>query len=122
MLTAKQEAFAQGIIQGLSYADAYRAAYDTKKMSTNAIYVESSKLVDNPKIAQRVAELRKALLNRSLLRVEKRLDWLADLMESDKESTADRLRASDQMNKIQGVYVQKLEGDVTVSRKMEDLL
>jgi len=65
-LTVKQEAFAQGIADGMTQADAYRAAYDAESMSDNAIYVEASKLIDNPNVAQRVKELKDALAERVL--------------------------------------------------------
>ena len=57
-LTAKQEAFCQGIADGLGQADAYRAAYDADNMKENSVYVQASKLMKNPKIAQRIADLR----------------------------------------------------------------
>ena len=60
-LTAKQEAFAQGIADGLDQASAYRAAYDAENMSDPAIYVEASRIMDNPKVALRVKELRQAI-------------------------------------------------------------
>jgi len=58
MLTAKREAFAIALSQGLSQADAYRAAFNSDRMSAAAIYNEGSKLAKNPEIAMRVAELR----------------------------------------------------------------
>ena len=42
-LTAKQEAFAQGIVAGLGQADTYRAAYDCEKMGANSIYPNAGK-------------------------------------------------------------------------------
>lgn len=66
MLTAKQEAFAQGIADGLDQASAYRAAYDVDNMADPAIYVEASRLMDNPKVALRVKELKDALADRVL--------------------------------------------------------
>lgn len=65
-LTAKQEAFAQGIADGLDQASAYRAAYDVENMADPAIYVEASRLMDNPKVALRVKELKDALADRVL--------------------------------------------------------
>lgn len=66
MLTAKQEAFAQAIADGMSQAEAYRTAYDAENMQDSSIYVEASKLIDNPNVAQRVKELKEALANRVL--------------------------------------------------------
>ena len=37
MLTANQEQFAQNIIQGMSQADAYRAAYPNQRMSDKTV-------------------------------------------------------------------------------------
>ena len=65
-LTFKQEAFAQAIADGMTQADAYRTAYDAESMSDNAIYVEASKLIDNPNVTQRVKELKDALAERVL--------------------------------------------------------
>jgi hypothetical protein len=56
-LTAKQEAFAQGLASGLSNADAYRAAYDASKMKDNSIHAEASRLAASPTISARVREI-----------------------------------------------------------------
>lgn len=112
MLTAKQEKFVQCIIEGMSQADAYRSAYSAKKMSDNAIYREASLLVESPKVAQRLNELRAELAKPSIMSAQERLEWLTSIIKSDEETTSDKLKASDQMNKMQGEYVQKIEADV----------
>ena len=65
-LTAKQEAFCQAIADGLGQADAYRTAYDAGDMKENSVYVQASKLMKSPKIAQRVADLRSAVQEKQL--------------------------------------------------------
>lgn len=65
-LTAKQEAFCQGIADGLGQADAYRAAYDAEDMKENSVYVQASKLMKNPKITQRIAELKSQVQEKQL--------------------------------------------------------
>ena len=65
-LTAKQEAFAQGIADGLGQADAYRMAYDAEGMKDESIYPQASKLIKNPKIATRVAELKSQVADKQL--------------------------------------------------------
>lgn len=65
-LTPKQEKFAQCIADGMSQADAYRTAYSAGKMSDGALHVEASKLMDNPKIALRLSELRGKLEKKAL--------------------------------------------------------
>ena len=65
-LTAKQEAFCQGIADGLGQADAYRAAYDADRMKDSTIYPLASKLMKNSKITARIAELREAVQEKQL--------------------------------------------------------
>ena len=112
MLTAKQEAFVHNIIQGMNQADAYRSAYNCKNMTDNSIYVNASKLVSDAKVAQRLKELREQLAKPSIMSAQERLEWLTQLIMSKDESTTDKLRAADIMNKMQGEYVQKVEADV----------
>lgn len=121
MLTPKQEVFVQNIIQGMSQADAYRSAYSCKNMSDNSIYVNASKLVADTKVAQRIKELREQLAKPSIKTAQERLEWLTELIDSDKETTADKLKAVDIMNKMQGEYVQKVEGSLNIA-KLEDLI
>ena len=65
-LTAKQEAFCQGIADGLGQADAYRAAYDAEDMKENSVYVNASKLMKNAKVMQRIAELKSQVQEKQL--------------------------------------------------------
>jgi hypothetical protein len=59
-LTAKQEAFALAYVETGNAAEAYRRAYDVKAATTHSsIYVAASRLMDNPKVMLRVAELQK---------------------------------------------------------------
>lgn len=112
MLTPKQEKFVQGIVQGMSQADAYRSAYSCKNMSDNAIYREASLMVDSPKIAQRLQELRGKLEKSTIMTAQQRLEWLTGIITSAEETTTDKLRAADIMNKMQGEYTQKIEANV----------
>ena len=65
-LTAKQEAFCQGIADGLGQADAYRSAYDAEGMKDNTIYPHASKLMKNDKVRARIAELRESVQEKQL--------------------------------------------------------
>jgi len=121
MLTAKQEKFVQNIIEGMSQADAYRSAYSTKNMSDNAVYVNASKLMADAKVALRVKELRDQLAKPSIMTAQQRLEWLTKVIRSEEEDTGDKLKAVDIMNKMQGEYVTKVEGELKVA-KLEDLL
>ena len=112
MLTANQEQFVQNIIQGMSQADAYRSAYPNQRMSDKTIWEAASKLMANPKVIARLTELRNELAKPSIMSAQERLEWLTELIKSDEESTSDKLRAADIMNKMQGEYIQKVETEV----------
>ena len=121
MLTYKQEEFAKKIVEGMNQADAYRSTYNAKKMSDNAVYREASLFVAHPKIAQRINELREELSKATIMTAQKRLEWLTGVIQSKDESTGDKLKAVDIMNKMQGEYVTKVEGNLSVA-KLEDLI
>lgn len=112
MLTAKQEAFVQNIIQGMSQADAYRSAYSCKNMSDNAIYREASLLMSNPKVAQRLSEITSKTDKPKIMTAQKRLEWLTERIEDEEIDINAKLKAIDIMNKMSGEYVQKVEADV----------
>lgn len=56
-LTIKQEAFCQAYIETGNASEAYRKSYAADNMKPEAIHVQASKLLVNPKIALRVSEL-----------------------------------------------------------------
>lgn len=112
MLTAKQEKFVNCIIEGMSQADAYRSAYNTSRMTDKTIHESASKLMADPKISARVAELREKMASKSIMTAQQRMEWLTELINNELAGTTDRLRAIDIMNKMQGEYVQKVEANV----------
>lgn len=121
MLTAKQEQFCLNIVQGMTQADAYRSAYDTENMLDKTIIEEASRMMSDCNIATRVKELRDEVAKHSIMTAQERLEWLSGLIKSENETTGDKLKASDQMNKMQGEYITKIEGDIKVT-KLEDIL
>lgn len=124
MLTEKQEQFVQNIIQGMNQADAYRSAYSCKKMSDNAIYREASLLVENPKVAQRLREIRDINARPSIMTAQKRKEWLTEVINDPDIDINARLKASDQLNKMEGEYIQKVETEfknaVNISIELSD--
>jgi phage terminase small subunit len=113
MLTAKQEQFAQNIIKGMTQADAYRSAYSTKRMADKTIHENASRLANDSKVRARIDELRGQISTESVMTAQKRLEWLTELVASEKETTTDKLKAIDIMNRMQGEYVQKVQAEVT---------
>jgi phage terminase small subunit len=58
-LTPKQEAFALAFLETGNAAEAYRRAYDVAPDAKDGwLYVEACQLLDNPKVALRLKELR----------------------------------------------------------------
>lgn len=110
MLTPKQEKFCHAIVDGKTQVDAYKEAYNTKNMADNSIYVEASKLMDNPKIAQRIAELRERIDNKLVMSATKRAEKLTEFINNDDPSIA--MKAIDILNKMTGEYTQKVEASV----------
>ncbi len=120
MLTAKQEQFVQNIIEGMSQADAYRSAYPNQKMSDKTVWEAASRLMSNNKVVARLEELRKELVLPTIMSAQKRLEWLTEVINGEEDINA-KLKAVDLMNKMQGEYVTKVEGNLNVA-KLEDLL
>ena len=122
MLTPKRELFAQKIVEGMSQADAYRSAYSCEKMSDKTIWENASRLMADSKVLARVNELREQISKESIMTAQKRLEWLSEVIRSEDRMTSDKLRAVDIMNKMEGLYTTRIEGDLNVSKKLEDLI
>jgi len=113
MLSAKQEKFAQSIaLEGMNLSDAYRSAYNTKTMTDKTTNEKASLLAKNDKVRTRIEELRDSLVSPKIMTAQERLKWLSEVIQSQGESTSDKLKAADIMNKMQGEYVQKIEADI----------
>jgi phage terminase small subunit len=65
-LTAKQEAFAQAIADGMGQADAYRMAYDAEGMKDSTVYPKASRMMNEGKIRARIDELKAQVAEKQL--------------------------------------------------------
>lgn len=138
MLTAKQEKFVRNLIQGMSQREAYKNSYDAENMTDRVIDNEASKLFNSHEISVRYKELQDSLDKHTIMTAQERLEYLTEVIKGlqgekitevvDGElkeytvptSMKNKLSAIDLMNKMQGEYVTKVEGNVSV--KLEDLL
>ena len=103
MITAKQEAFCQALLAGRSQSDAYRDAYNTKQgSSAGAIAVSASKLMADPNITIRVAELREAVAEKAQWSRHQSVQALKDIATSDCFSPAARIAAVRELNVMFG--------------------
>lgn len=138
MLTPKQEKFVRNLIQGMSQREAYKNSYDAENMTDKTIDEEACRLFKDSKISARYKELQDRLENATIMTAKERLEYLTEVIMGlqgenivevvDGEvlertvptSMKNKLSAIDLMNKMQGEYVTKVEGNVSV--KLEDLL
>lgn len=78
-LTQKQEMFCNYYLEYGNASEAYRRAYRCNGKSDNAIWVESSKLLNSPKVALRIRELQSQMRNRSDITKDEAVGILADI-------------------------------------------
>lgn len=118
-LTAKQEAFAQGIADGLGQADAYRAAYDAEGMKDNTIYPRASELMKNSKVTARVAELKAAVQEKQLWSREMSVKALVQAYKEGSGSV--KVSAVKELNAMHGYNEPaKVQMDVRTFKPIED--
>lgn len=141
MLTDKQENFVRYLIKGMSQRQAYRKAYPNDNSSDEVVDKNASHLLNkNSKVLARYQELKEKADDKAILSSKERMIFLSDIIKghvgekyviedsSGKkivcESPAElssKLKALDLLNKMDHIYVTKIEGDLSVT-KLEDLL
>lgn len=139
MLTPKQEKFVRNLVKGMSQREAYKNSYDVKSMTDKTIDEEACRLFNDNKISARYQELIERAATASVMTAQERLEFLTEVimdLQREKrvkvtddgtveyEEPADlntKLKAVDLMNKMQGEYTTKIEGELRVS-KLEDLI
>lgn len=135
-LTIKQEKFVQNLLKGMSQREAYKNSYDASNMKNETIDRRASELFKNGKVKARYKELNKRAENKAIMSAIERKKWLTKVINCDvkvkqeydneiKEYDpymSDRLKALDMLNKMDGVYVTKVNGDINVNKKLEDMI
>lgn len=81
--TVKQQTFVNEILKGKSDSDAYRKAYNVKKMGDKAIRTEAAKLKKNPLIALLLEESKEKRQERVNFDADKVLSTLSDFIDAD---------------------------------------
>lgn len=113
MLTAKQEKFAQSVaLEDMNYSDAYRSAYNTSRMTDKSVWEKASELAKDVKVTARVRELRDMAAKSTIMTAQRRKEWLTEVINNEELDINARLKASDQLNRMDGEYVQKVEANV----------
>ena len=110
-LTAKQEKFAQLVAEGFSTTEAYRTAYNAGNMATETVHREAHEVAKNHKVATRIDELRKPIIEKVQLTLETHLEDLKALrnmaIKEGKLSAA--INAEIARGKAAGVAIDKVE-------------
>lgn len=110
-LTAKQEKFAQLVAEGFSISEAYRAAYNAENMAADTVHREAHEVAKNHKVATRIDELRKPIIEKVQLTLETHLEDLKALrnmaIKEGKLSAA--INAEIARGKAAGVAIDKVE-------------
>lgn len=110
-LTPKQENFCLAYLETGNASEAYRRAYDAENMSPNALNREACVMLDNPKIALRLEELRAPVREKALLTLESHLARLDELSRKaeDAEQFAPAITAETNRGKAAGLYTEKTD-------------
>lgn len=109
-LTPKQENFCLAYLETGNASEAYRRSYSASNMSENAIGVAAKELIDNPKIALRVSELRAPAVQAAQITLTDHLNdlkRLRDLAEADGKFSA-AVTAEMARGKASGLYTENL--------------
>ena len=101
-LTAKQEAFAQAIADGMNQSDAYRTAYNPKPMTDNALHVRAHEVGTNSNVLVRVAELQKVIADKHLWTREDSVKALRSVADKDDAKGAEIVAAIKELNSMHG--------------------
>lgn len=115
-LTAKQDAFAQAVADGKTLSDAYRASYEADAMKDSTVWTEASKLMDNPKVSQRVASIQRAREDKTLhdqARLKRLVLERLHAEAMDAESDSARIRALELLGKSIAMFTDRVESDET---------
>lgn len=111
-ITPKQEAFAQAVASGKSQSDAYRSAYTVRETTKpDSVNQAASKVMADPKVASRVEELRKPVIEAAQITLASHLERLRALSaaaEAGNQYSA-AIAAEVARGKASGLYIEKTE-------------
>jgi phage terminase small subunit len=101
-LTPKQEAFAQGVADGLSLAESFRRANpNALKWKDKTVWENASRLMADSKVSARLSDIRSQLAAKHLWTRAQSVEVLSGIAEAG-EKDADRVRAVSELNAMHG--------------------
>jgi Phage terminase, small subunit len=115
-LTVKQETFCRAYIKTGNASEAYRRAYDAKRMKDAAVHVKACELLKNGKVAVRIETLQSEIAKRHDISVDKIISELAKIGFSDVrrlirwgDSVALEDPASGELRAVHGIAIKSSE-------------
>lgn len=112
-MTAKQRAYAHGILDGLTGSDAYRRANPDSRANSRTIAHKAHKLSNHPEIMAYIAQERAKTAKRAAWTREEMLQTLREIAETKEAPKSARTGAIAQASKMLGFDApQKIEGEV----------
>jgi hypothetical protein len=124
-LTEKQEAFAQGIMDGMTYTAAYKAAYVCDDMADSTIWSRACELAADSKVTGRLHQLK------ALKEAERRMQEVSRsgfvISELHKMATngdippAVKVRALELMGKTVALFTDRVETEDTTDRSADEI-
>lgn len=121
---ARHEKFVQCLISGMSQRKSYREAFkQSTKWKDETVDSKASNLFKVDKIQTRYQELIEEAQDEAILTRKARMVTLSEIAKNYEESTSDRIKAIDTLNKMDNSYVHKLElsGEITNSNPLAGL-
>ena len=107
-ISPKQSAFAGFVVEGDSYTDAYRKAYNASKMKEQVVWNAASRLAKNEKVQGYITALKKkdatAVKAHDKLSKAWILERLQDEAQNDGNPAATRVRALELLGKTSGLF------------------
>ena len=102
-LSPKREAFAQAVANGSNATDAYRSAYPSSaRWKSQAVWVNSSKLMADANVRLRINELRSQVAEKQLWTREDSVNGLKAILDAEDAKASDRVAAMRELNQMHG--------------------
>ena len=110
---AQYERYAQEIVRGMSQADAYRAAKPSAcRWTEKTVYSRASEMRRIPEVDERIRELQAEAAAAAVMDRQERLETLTAIARDEHMHPKQRMQAIDILNKMDAVYLQRVEADV----------
>ena len=108
MMQRLQENFCVEFVRCGNATEAYKnAGYNARSDKVAAVC--AAKLLRNTKVQSRIAELRREMDSHKIMDAAERRELLTQFARDEETGKADRLKAMDLLNKMDGVYINKTQ-------------